>query len=45
MKRFSLYFGSLLFAATAIATVLLRASFVMLGTVTLLERWSRRWDS
>jgi sulfate transport system permease protein len=31
--------------ATAIATVLLAASFVMLGAVNLLERWSRRWDS
>lgn len=30
--------------ATAIATVLLAASFVMLGAVNLLERWSRRWD-
>src|SRR4029079_6375566 len=30
--------------ATAIATVLLAASFVMLTVVNLLERWSRRWD-
>src|SRR5581483_3144661 len=30
--------------ATAIATVLLAASFVMLAVVNLLERWSRRWD-
>jgi sulfate transport system permease protein len=30
--------------ATAVATVLLLASFGMLGVVNLLERWSRRWD-
>lgn len=30
--------------ATAVATVLLAASFVMLGVINLLERWSRRWD-
>jgi sulfate transport system permease protein len=30
--------------ATAVATVLLLASFAMLGVVNLLERWSRRWD-
>jgi sulfate transport system permease protein len=30
--------------ATAVATVLLTASFFMLGVVNLLERWSRRWD-
>ena len=31
--------------ATAVATVLLVASFAMLAVVNLLERWSRRWDS
>jgi sulfate transport system permease protein len=31
--------------ATAVATVLLLASFAMLGVVNLLERWSRRWDA
>ncbi len=31
--------------ATAIATVLLAASFVMLAVINRLERWSRRWDS
>lgn len=30
--------------ATAVATVLLAASFVMLVLINLLERWSRRWD-
>jgi len=30
--------------ATAVAVVLLFSSFVMLGLVNLLERWSRRWD-
>lgn len=31
--------------ATAIATVLLTASFAMLAVINRLERWSRRWDS
>ncbi len=30
--------------ATAVATILLLASFAMLGVVNLLERWCRRWD-
>lgn len=30
--------------ATAVATVLLTASFAMLIVINLLERWSRRWD-
>ncbi len=30
--------------ATAVATVLLFASFVMLAVINWLERWSRRWD-
>jgi ABC-type sulfate transport system permease component len=30
--------------ATAVATVLLGASFVMLAVINWLERWSRRWD-
>lgn len=31
--------------ATAVATVLLTASFAMLAVINRLERWSRRWDS
>lgn len=30
--------------ATAVATVLLGASFLMLAVINRLERWSRRWD-
>ena len=30
--------------ATAIATVMLTASFLMLAVINRLERWSRRWD-
>jgi sulfate transport system permease protein len=30
--------------ATAVAVVLLAASFAMLAVINRLERWSRRWD-
>ncbi len=30
--------------ATAVSTVLLVSSFLMLGVINWLERWSRRWD-